>query len=281
MKNIFRILFLLVVSSSIFACESEMMLYNYEVDRLGFDYDRNDYGTVTDSMTRYSFTYEPDLDATVIVYVDVLTSGFIYDYDRPFTIQQVDYTSAELDTVMQAVPGVHYVAFDDAQVKDEYVVKAGKNMATVPIILLRDSDLEFNDRYLKIEIVDNEYFEVSYEADRYKSIQISDGYVKPVLWTTSFQIYLGGVYGTTKHWFMQLISMEYLGVVFDDTFMETYFFDMGSNDDAFEYWFRDLLIDELKQHNAERKAEGLDVLTEDDGTIVQFNILNVGQPYEY
>lgn len=281
MKNIFKILFLAIVAVSIFACEDEMLLYSYDVDRLGFDYDRNEYGTVTDSMERYSFTYEPDLDAVVTIYVDVLTSGFVYDYDREFTFEQVDYTSSELDTVMQAIPGVHYVAFDDAQVKDQYVVKAGANKATVPIILLRDTNLVANDRYLKFKIVPNEHFEESYEADRYMSVQISDGYVMPTLWTSSFKFSLGGVYGTTKHWFMNLITMEYMGVVVDDSFFETYFWDMGSNDDAFEYWYRDVLIDELKQLNAERKAEGLDVLTEDDGTIVQFYKAYVAQAYEY
>lgn len=63
---------------------------------------------------------------------------------------------------LPAEPGKHFVAFDDAQIRQQMVIPADSTWADIPVVILPDPEAEANTRLcLDFELATNEYFTVT------------------------------------------------------------------------------------------------------------------------
>lgn len=237
-----------------YSCESEYMLYSGdEYIQFGPE-DKVVHNTSTDyrdTLKNYTFTYQ-GFDVTQdTLYFDLYAAGGPKDYDRPFSLVQVNVA----DTV-NCVPGTHYIAFDDASVSDLYVLKAGAVHMLVPIVFLRDESLQDNTYALKIELVENEYFKLGDSSLLWRKAFVTDQLLKPSLWTGTLEKYYIGKYSVVKHRFL----IDATGENWDDVMLATFTADMGS----MNYWIavgRKAIADYNREHPD-------DPLTDEDGELV-------------
>lgn len=244
-------------------CEKNIEPYNY-MNGLNFLYDNE-----IDSIRNFSFVYGPSNKSVDTVWVKVETIGRLSEANRDITFEQIQTNGTN------AVPGTHYVAFDDPAVKSHYIVPGGASTVNVPVILKRDVTLKNTSVELCFRIVKNDYFKVNNPSRNRFTIIFSDKLSKPTNWGY-FAKYHFKVYGFVKHQFM----IEQTGFKWDDDYLYnvmgftsslTYSGGTNSNyDSGFVTYIQQILIKKLQQVNAERVAQGLDVLKESDGTVVAF-----------
>lgn len=232
------------------ACEEALPLFETEQDRLNFPVE--DRQEVPDVL-RKTFVYDPQDLIRDTIYVTVNSMGFVRDYDRVVRLEQVE---VKPDSVFNAIPGVHYVAFDDPEMKGGFVLPAGKVSAKIPIIALRDKSIRDTVTILRLRIVGNEYFEPGDRQRIEQTVEIGDQLMQPKNWAL-----LGG-YGRVKHRFL---IETFPGFRFDE---ET--FDLFRADYQFGMWIRSKAINALARENAARKERGEGALCEADGTEVSF-----------
>lgn len=249
MKNSIKYIGLLLFGFALFSCEMKLNPYSEQDNRLSFSFV---YGE--DSVTRYTFVYDPVTVVLDTLWIPIQTSGFLPDYDREISIEQV----ATED--MQAVVGTHYVGFDDSWVAEKMVIPAFVNRLTIPIIVKRDKSLKINEVTLKLKIVENDHFKMGFPRDVYKVIKISDILTKPKTWNSAIDYYIGK-YGPVRHQFMIDATMH-MGIKMNDQFFDDM---LGGSYDYTRYWIN-FFENELIKVNEERKKQGLDPLAEADGT---------------
>lgn len=253
--------FSLLATLFVTSCEKDLPLYDDQQARLNFRYTTPG-STVTnlgDSIVGYSFVYNSHLTQDT-VWLQLRTSGFLSSVDRPFELKQVE--TGEND----AVPGVHYVSFDDPEYKQKYlVVKADSIDVTVPVILLKDASLNDATYSLRIEVKDNEYFKSGYKELKYKRINFTNQLVKPTYWNFLMNYYMGS-YGKVKHQFM-IDNTKYK---WDDDYLKSIGVHNSSVDQTFLIYIGNKLYKLLNELNAQRAAQGLPDLQEEDGTFVTF-----------
>lgn len=156
----------------------------------------NNRATGKDTLQTFSFYFEPAEKLRDTAWVYVTAIGNVYDYPRTVSIKQ-----AESPDGLNAVPGVHYVPFDDPEAMKNYVVPAGKSGVRLPIILLRDEVLKTTEVQLRIELYGNEFFaEPPSEYRPHRTINISDFLSEPSRWSSIS--HMMGNYGRVKHDFM-------------------------------------------------------------------------------
>ncbi|RAJ08627.1 uncharacterized protein DUF4843 [Chitinophaga skermanii] len=174
--------------------------------------------TITKSAT---FVFEPKTVLRDTVYIDVNTIGGITPFDRPVKFVQVPefsvtytrdpLTNKIIDSVVtelpfKAIPGTHYVGFDDKAVENIMVVKANEATAKIPVILLRDTSLANNSYRLHIQLVANDHFGLGEKIAKEKTIVFSDRLERFDSWRTdnylspAFSTF--GKYSVGKHQFM-------------------------------------------------------------------------------
>jgi hypothetical protein len=236
------------------ACrEEEVPLYTEAADRLSFYYPKYVEGLEVDSTQRYTFVYEPRETEEDTMWVEVATSGFVTDYPRPVTLRQLESDPP------RAVPGTHYVPFDDPRAASLLVIPAGATRAKLPVIVLRGASLIEAEHTLRVAIVENEYFKPGFRESREKLLTVSDILIRPSTWDPYID-QLFTTYGTETHRFM--IDVAPPGVIIDDSFFDgwydpTSFVNMG----LFAYW-TSYFEGKLQEENARRLAAGLDILRE-------------------
>ena len=86
MKKINKYIQWLLPIFGLFACEDDMDVYNSPDNRLNFVYELN---TMADTVIPRTFVYEGEDRVLDTVWLEVVTMGFVEDYDRPFTLEQV------------------------------------------------------------------------------------------------------------------------------------------------------------------------------------------------
>lgn len=254
MKKSIYIVFL-AFAALLTACEQDLPTYSDTTGRLYF---KHTY--FKDSLTSYSFAYHDDVPFDT-VWVTVQNLGFIVDHDRSFELQQV------MTGTDDAVAGQHYVSFDDAEYKKHLVIKADSSTAKIPVVLLRDASLKTTTVTLKFTIKENAEFKVGFKKEAYHYIQITDRLAKPSNWGGLCDHYFGK-YGTVKHQFM----IRTTGNKWDEAYITEQQFDSYSVDQAYMSFISSKLSAALIKENAEREAQGLPPLAEDDGTLVDFTI---------
>ena len=268
MKNIILYLSLLFLPALI-ACEDDIDVYNaVGNDRLNFYYE-NQYEP--DTLVTYTFVYLPEEQMRDTLWFELATSGFLTDYPRTISFEQMPVDSNA------AVAGTHYVAFDDPAMQDVYVVPANANRVRVPLIVLKDDpELEEKEFTLRIRIKENEYFKPGDPENQIRTFCITNMLVKPTHWNGQAEWYFAGEYGPVKYRFMIDAAAE-IGVTVDDDFFfdlvgDMYSVDMGLTD----YW-RGFFTTALEEENAARAARGEGLLREapepgeSEGALVSFD----------
>ncbi|MBQ3522588.1 MAG: DUF4843 domain-containing protein [Bacteroidales bacterium] len=282
MKNILKNIFVVCLALAAYSCQEKYDVYNLPDDKLGFTYGVDSYNgdPLPYSVHEFSFVYLGSDIVRDTVWVEMTTSGFVTDKDRPFMLEQVQISSddkefEDVENLTNAEAGKHYVAFDDAEVAHLMVVKAGENSVKVPVIVKRDDPyLEEGTVHLKMKLKENDNFVESFGTNKYYTISITNQLIMPVGWDI-MEYYFAGEYGPAKLRFMidaatWTINDEW----FDENFGDYSLVDMGYTGYLSTYYTNKLI-----EYNQQRKAQGLDVLREEDGTIVQFVSYGMPQPY--
>lgn len=249
MKKI-NYLMILPILFTLYACDEDVYnLWSESATRLSFKFSKN-----VDSITFYTFVYEPQTVVKDTIFVDIYTSGFVSKQDRTFTIEQLEPKDAG---VKKAREGVHFLSFDNAEVRKHMVIKGGEVTAKLPIIILRDKSLTKGAVELRLRIKENENFIAGIEREQEKQLKFADILMKPELWSATIERYYLGPYGFEKHRFMiDTITEEKIN---DDFFKKVY---GATGDMGLFYHYIDRLKKELIIENDRRKKEGLDILRE-------------------
>lgn len=251
--NYIKIATFIALIQGMSSCEKALPVYDVKADALNFNVSLNE-ETGLPKEKLYSFVYIDESIQTDTVWVTLNTQGFLSDKDRPFILRQV-----LVDSLKNAVPGVHYTGFDTEEMQKFCVVPAGEHIVNIPIIVHRDPSLEESDYRLNIEVVPNEYFTKGVEEYRIYPIVISNMLTMPENWES----YYFGEYGPVKHRFM----ITHTGLRWDEDFIKQ----ILSGDYGYIKYLTMHLYQSLKEENAERKAHGLGELTESDGRKVSFS----------
>jgi hypothetical protein len=264
MKNKFlEYLVFAVIAAALSACEKNVEVY-HAGNGLNFYYTN-----VSDTLISYSFVYGPSTTTEDTVWLKVETIGPISDRDCDIDIEQV------VTGTNDAVSGIHYVAFNDASLKSYYVMPAGKSLDSIPVILKRDASLKSNPVNLLIRIKVNDYFKLINPDRNTVKIISSDKLSKPENWAYYCTTYFGA-YGFVKHQWL----IDQTGNKWDDDYLSNVlgFNNSDSSSDGtnsnYDFGYCTYLSKaytiKLEAYNANRIAQGLDVLKEADGTIVAF-----------
>ena len=241
------------------SCEEKLKTWSGE-DRINFSAP-----SLNDTLIFQTFVLESPDATQLTVWLDVGTEGFVYNFPRTVTIRQVPSYEGN-----DAAPGVHYVAFDDTQTKQHLIIPAGTAAARIPIILLRDSSLTTEQKALRIELVENNYFLLTANRHRqHRTIVFTDRFIMPQIWNEPGRVReFFGTYGQAKHRFM----VETTGMAFDDEwFANNFWWQLATlrwvpNDETYVHFLQHLLQRRLNERN---ELVGTP-LKEDDGTIVDF-----------
>ena len=161
----------------------------------------------------HSFFTVPEGVERDTVWVEISVMGFTSSESRPVKIVQTNTGEADA-----AVPGTHYVGFDDAEMSVHLVVATNAVSAKIPVILLRDRSLLLEKKRIKMAIVANEYFQPGIDKNRNFMVQTTAMAEKPGRWDSIWKSYFGA-WGSQKMWFI----VNYLGFSeFDDDFDTAY-----------------------------------------------------------
>lgn len=279
MKTMFRSIMIFFAAMALFSCTEKYEVYNLPQDRLGFVYKTDSFGsTVQDSIDRFSFVYLSSEIVSDTVWVEMATSGFVTDYDRPFKVEQVQLSEGDLRgvaNIVNAQAGSNYIEFTSAEISKYLVVKAGQNSVKFPVVVKRDGPNTDNGSvYLRLKLKETDTFAQSFPANRFYTIEVTNQLVKPACWDV-LEYYFGGDYGVAKLRFM--IDMATWTI--NDKWFQDNFADYASVDMGYTGYLSTYYTNKLIEYNQARAAKGEDVLREADGTIVQFVSYGMAQPY--
>lgn len=211
------------------------------------------YYDMTDTLKTYSFAYQASNTTQDTVYFDLYALGGITNYDRPFKLKQVSVFGKE-----NAVPGVHYKAFDDPSVTQAYVVKAGEMHMRVPIVLIRDASLKSKNVALQMEVDANEHFRRGEANKIWRRVEFADMLIRPNAWSDNHATQFWGKYSQVKHQFM----IDQTGEPWDEEFMTAFVYDL-----VFAVHWKGKLRGLLAEYNAARPGNPL---RDEDGELVVF-----------
>lgn len=155
------------------------------------------------------------------VYFDIYTMGKPTSTDRHFVLKQEQVPGA-----INAVPGTHYKAFDNAEVSKYYVIKAGTAHSKVPIILFRDASLKTSMATLKFRLVENGDFALGQQNLLWRKVVFTDKLIQPTKWSGFYQTTYFGAYSEAKHRFMITAT----GEPWDEAFLNEQIFPPAGGD---------------------------------------------------
>lgn len=209
-----KILTLAALTAALAACKKDQYYLYNDIARLQFGppvgqlyYSQAD---MADTLKPYTFYYEPGTVVEDTVFFDIYAIGGINGQDRPFTLEQVMLEGEE-----NAVAGVHYKAFNDASLKNTYVIKAGEVHAFAPVIVLRDVSLKDKTVKLQLQVKANDQFQPGEIRKLWRRVELTDRLSQPAAWNPNGSTYFWGKYSRVKHSFM----VEQTGEKWDQEFM--------------------------------------------------------------
>ena len=169
----------------------------------------------------YTFVYTATSVVRDTVYIPVNTIGGISEQDRPVQLEQIteyDYTYVRdpvtnqiTDTIaterpFKAMPGKHFVPFDDPSIASMMVIKANQPSGTLPLILLRDPSLKDNSWRLRVQLKANTAFAIGETRFTQRAIVFSDRLERFYSWRFDNGVApawgIFGNYSIRKHQFM-------------------------------------------------------------------------------
>lgn len=228
-----------VVLLSLYSCKEEYYLFN-DVKRIQFgpesSYIYNPSFNLADTTKNFTFYYEEPSKAQDTVFFDIYAIGGTSKTDRAFKLEQVAVAGVD-----NAVAGVHYKAFTDPSVVDKYVIKGGSVHTRVPVVLLRDGSLKSTTVTLKLQVADNENFELGEKNNIWRKIVFTDRLSQPTSWDATFSNYYFGKYSVVKHAFF----IEHTGQKWDEAF----FVYLKANMGEIAYWKAELKMALISYNN--------------------------------
>ncbi len=141
----------------------------------------------------YSFFFKKESVIRDTVYVRVNVTGMLTDYDRPIKLVQTNVGKSNA-----AVAGVHFIAFDDAEVKTFMRIPAHAAYVEVPVILLRDESLKSGEKRLGLAVAENEHFRLGINRWRSYVVKMTDTVSKPRIWDNEWSVIFGPTWGVEK-----------------------------------------------------------------------------------
>lgn len=253
-----RSFFLLLISSYILlSCkQDEYKLFN-DVGRIQFGPQIGDlYETnrqLSDTSKSHTFFYESNELVKDTVYFNIYTVGGVTNFDRPYKLVQ-----EQVQNVSNAVPNVHYQAFDHPNSAGLYVIKANSVHAMVPVVLLRDPSLSNETVTLKFNLVANDHFQLGERTKLWRKLTFTDRLTKPDAWDNSMTQYYLGKYSIVKHQFM----IDVTGEKWDQDMLAQ----VRVQSDLINY-YKTLFFMALIDYNNEHPS---DHLRDEDGELVVF-----------
>ena len=238
MKNILLLAILVIM----IACQQESPDAWSGEDRINFVQNGSSASAIAaDTMTIYTFVFEPEAVTTHTIWVGVKIMGKAHDYPRAVRLKQVPSHGRD------AVAGVHYVGFDNTEVKEQYIIPAGAVTAQLPIILKRDQ-LGSEEFQLRIVFEENDYFQLGYNHLSHRTIAVSDRLSKPENWNTTIANYAFGTYSQEKHQFM----FDATGLSIDYDYIQAI---LDTNDASYMWYLQDWFSEKLEEENIRLESE--------------------------
>jgi hypothetical protein len=240
------------------SCREEQLL-DYKNDP-GLFFFRASYSGADVQRDSVSFTFyakQIQTGGQYVQYIDIRTVGFPENRDRKFKLVQSNTGDANA-----AVPGVHYIAFDDPFMEQYLVIPANATEYKVPVFFKNDASLSEKKVRLKIEIGKNENFGVGIQAQSTFVVNFSDVVDRPQTWVDD---------KPTMNWFpwfgywsavkMKFISMNLGFYDFDEEYNKTLDF---SN--IKDYYARKVyrLLREYNEKNPDNPMK------DENGNLIQF-----------
>ncbi len=270
MKQYIYIICMILATGALTSCEKDLELYDTDTCWLNFYYNIENRSRFNERFARdsYSFIYGEDNRQRDTLWYEVQSMGFVYDHDRPIALEQIASEG------IQAVAGQHYVAFSDPSLASFYVMPAKLSRTKIPVVVLRDATLKKETVTLRFAIKANDSFLPGYEEFQTRYLTITDMLSEPSKWSyayphpTSPGTYNSltewfGPYGVVKHQFL----IDQSGKKWDDEYIDSLL------DGVTSWGYLNYLAAKMQallaEENARRQAQGLDVLKEADGTIVE------------
>jgi hypothetical protein len=209
MKTTKYILWIVVLVIFASCAKKDLITFN-EINRLQF---------IGDTLTYQSFVYKKASVTKDTVYLTIRTIGNISKTDRTINIEQI----IEKNQDNTAIPGTHYIAFNDPEISKHLLIKANTVETKIPIILLRDASLDNASFRLRVRILKNEFFKIEDVIDLERLIIFSNMLSRPASWgnywwDTIYEYFKA--YGVVKHRFM--IENNPGTIPIDDKFFSEY-----------------------------------------------------------
>lgn len=252
MKRIFIFIGMLLPGFLFIACEKEIRPYEETINRLNFKFEGSGHSLSSDTLISYSLLYTPRNQNTDTIWVEVATVGYVTDYPRKVSFEQVP-SSGE-----QAIAGTHYIAFNDPRLSEAYFIPAHKNSARLPIVLIKDPSLDDKEVSLKIRIAENEFFQSGFSSYQAIHIKVTNRIVKPKYWDSHIEYYITGYtgYGKQKHLFMIEVGREHNVLIDEDWFKNILGSDRQRPDMGVTNYWNLLFRNALRKKNEELGAAG-------------------------
>lgn len=248
MKRICKIALGFLFLCSIFvSCEKDLPVFNSNESGLKFYFEKS-----ADTLVNYSFAYGVISEYTIMVKVNLM--GSPVDYDRPIELEQI--MTGDKD----AVPGEHYVPFNDPSLKGKYIMPKNSTQVEIPIILKRGASLKQESANLKFTFKLNEVFSYKSREASMKQIHISDQLVKPANWDNYVNHFLGN-YSKSKHQFL----IEQIPFKWDDDFINGEWHEYMRYDQNYLFYLNGVVREKYNAYKAEHGE-----LMDDNGKPIEF-----------
>lgn len=200
----------------------------------------------------HSFFSVPESQSRDTVWIDIRTMGYLGEEARTFKIVQTNEGDSDA-----AIPGTHYIGFDDPAVAEMMKIPAKAFRYLMPVVLLRDPSLDNKTVRIKMTIGKNENFGVGIDTLSHFLVTTTSAPAKPLTWDSDWSTSFG-TWGAKKMWFI----MNYIGITdFEDV--------SGLNDYTYKVYLKTMAQDKLKEYNANENNPDRP-LKEADGKEVKF-----------
>lgn len=203
---------------------------------------------------KHSFFLTGNFSGQDTIWVRVNATSKIQPVDRPISIVQKN-----IGEPGAAIPGVHYVAFDDPNIKDKMVIPANRVYGSFPVVINRHPDLDLDVLRIEMEVAENEYFRPGINLQRNFLVTTTSMATKPQYWDTGWRYFFGTTWGTVKFRFI----IEVTGLT------EWTINPIGSGRDTNYYQYLGKMVkDKFNEYNL---ANPDNPLMEANGDLVRFN----------
>lgn len=217
---------------------------------------------------KFNFVYSGKEITQDTIFIKMFISGDAKNYDREVRLEQQpifkfvyrrDEYGNLIDSVLvkeenQAVPGVDYIPFDDADIRKKMFVPANSYTASIPIVLKRTPELSEKQitKKLFFAIIDSEHFKSGDRVLRGATVHISDMLTGPARWE-AWSLYLckdwDGTYSYSQT--VHQLYIDVTGEKWDDEFFAAIDAMPKPLNEVQMRIYRDMVKKELDRINAE------------------------------